>query len=177
MQVSLGPVARTLVLADWIVATIHVASYIVLILALLFNCRISGVPVMLVGTLMNFLAIIANGGRMPVSESALLGAGLQGQVETIKSGAIATHTLVGEGTRLAFFADIYHARAPYLPPSCFSLGDVFMAAGVFIAFYLGMTRPSRRQRKVGLSSTPMRSERKRRGRPADWRGGRHGAKV
>jgi hypothetical protein len=176
MQVALRPAARLLVLADWLVASIYVASYIALIMALLFNFHISGVPVMLAGTLMNFLAIIANGGRMPVSESALLGAGLEDQVERLRSGALATHTLVEEGTRLTFLADIYHVRAPYLPPGCFSLGDGLMAIGVFAAFYLGMTRLSRQQRRGGLPGALLRSGRRKRGRPADWRGGRRGAR-
>lgn len=138
LQVGVLYLGRYLPGLQWLSPVLHIGAYAVILCALAVNWRLPGAVIILVGTLMNFLVIAANGGRMPVAEKALMGAGLDAQVEVLKAGERATHMLLEQGVRLGFLADVYHMRAPVLPPSCFSIGDVFMAIGVFIVVFQGM---------------------------------------
>jgi hypothetical protein len=69
-----------------------------------------------------------NGGQMPVSQEALIKAGIPEQINSV----IVTHTLIAKDTVLKFLGDIFILPKPYPRPKVFSIGDVFMDVGVFI---------------------------------------------
>jgi hypothetical protein len=113
---------------------IHTCAFLVLTLSLYMNRHLRGMPLAAAGSLLNATVIAANGGRMPVSQSALMTAG---QWETtgaqLSLGKIATHTLVGTNTKIGFLGDVMGFRWPWGPGAAFSLGDVVLIAGVFLA--------------------------------------------
>jgi hypothetical protein len=61
---------------DWVPATMHLLSYVAAALFVLANARVPGIPLIGVGGALNFVAIAANGGVMPIRPEALTAAGL-----------------------------------------------------------------------------------------------------
>ncbi len=82
----------------------------------------------MLGTFLNFIVIMLNGGQMPVSQEALIKAGIPEQI----NDEIITHTIIAKDTVLKFLGDIFILPKPYPRPKVFSAGDVFLAVGVFI---------------------------------------------
>ena len=69
---------------------------------------------------------------MPVSGDTMAGIGLMDNMIAIRDGKIITHTLMNDNTALKFLGDIFVLPKPYPRPKIFSIGDVFMALGIFI---------------------------------------------
>jgi hypothetical protein len=98
------------------------------------NRRLPGMPILLVGLILNLLVISTNGGWMPISpqtashlsggsDALQLAAGARfGQKDIVKPP---------EDTRLELLADRF-LLPDWIPyPTAFSLGDVFVAVGAF----------------------------------------------
>jgi Family of unknown function (DUF5317) len=105
---------------------VHVASYLLLGAFAWLNRRIPGVPVIVLGGLLNLVAIVANGGVMPADpDLALHAAGGEGFVN---SGAV-------EDPRLLFLGDIL-ATPDWLPLyNVYSVGDVVIVLGVLVLLH------------------------------------------
>ncbi len=69
---------------------------------------------------------------MPVSADAMLSAGMAGNLDIIRAGKFITHTVATGGTKLAFLGDVMYLPKPYPRPKVFSIGDIFLAVGIFI---------------------------------------------
>ncbi|MHB0885339.1 MAG: DUF5317 domain-containing protein [Bacillota bacterium] len=123
-------------------ALIHVAVYVILGYALWANRTTPGMPVVAVGSGLNFLVIAANGMRMPVSVDILRWAGMPDQVASLEAGRALTHAVLGPGTRLWFLSDVLAIPRPFFRPSALSLGDLLMLVGVFLIIQAAMLRPS-----------------------------------
>ena len=111
---------------------VHLLSYMLLFVGIYFNRSSLGFKVVFVGILLNFIVIMANGGQMPVDGNAMVNIGLVDNMMAIKEGHIVTHTLMDTGTVLRYLGDIFVLQKPYPRPKIFSIGDVFMALGVFL---------------------------------------------
>lgn len=111
---------------------IHFLSYCLLFVGIYFNISKLSFKLVMLGTLLNFIVIILNGGQMPVSQDAMVRAGLSGDINAMLNGEVITHTFIAKDTVLRFLGDIFILPKPYPRPKVFSLGDVFMAIGVFI---------------------------------------------
>lgn len=111
---------------------LYALAFVALLYASWLNRRLSGIAFLGAGVLANFLVIMANGGRMPVSEWALVFSG-QGQfLPTLRAGAEITHILVDSQTRLWFLGDVL-ALPAWLPMTkAFSAGDVLVMIGFFM---------------------------------------------
>jgi hypothetical protein len=112
--------------------SIHLISYCLLFVGTYFNANRLSFKIVMVGIFLNFLVIMLNGGQMPVSQDAMIRAGLTGDLDALLSGEIITHTVIGKDTVLKFLGDIFILAKPYPKPKVFSLGDVFLAIGVFV---------------------------------------------
>lgn len=112
--------------------SIHLISYSLLFIGIYFNASRLSFKLVMVGTFLNFIVIMLNGGQMPVSQDAMIKAGLTGDLDALINGEIITHTLIVKDTVLKFLGDIFILPKPYPRPKVFSAGDVFMAVGVFI---------------------------------------------
>jgi hypothetical protein len=131
---------------DWIVrnsSILYMLSYVFLFFGLYANRHIKAGCLLVVGIMLNFVVIILNGGRMPISIPAAHAAGLSEFVDYISSGIYPTHTLISETTKLWFLGDIIPLPPSYIRPRVFSIGDAVMGVGVFMlvkAYMLDCTR-------------------------------------
>lgn len=106
-------------------------SYTMMIVASLINFRKVYMRLFLIGIILNFIVIMANGGKMPVYFSPRLNIE-ETVIEEREYDII--HTGVDENTKLVFLADIITIPKPYPLPKILSIGDVFIMAGVFMFF-------------------------------------------
>lgn len=122
-----------------------VLSYILLLWALSRNLHLWSMRILALGTVLNFAAIVANGGLMPVSPEARLQAGMTalGQSGFGKVLPEGTGVLLPiDETNLWFLSDIIPVS---LVGGVFSAGDVLIGVGLLV-FVLETTggRDSRR---------------------------------
>jgi MFS family permease len=109
---------------------LHLASYGLLILFAVVNVRVFSLIPLLLGMLMNALAIAANGGRMPVSADAWEAAGLG-------DGSGLTNVRLG-ADRLGFLGDVFALPSAFPLANVFSVGDLFIGFGA-IALIVGVS--------------------------------------
>jgi len=112
---------------------IYVLSTGVVLAALVANWRTTGVLVVAAGAFSNMAAIVANGGYMPASASALAALGRHLGTEYSNSAALAN-------PNLALFTDIF-ALPRWVPAAnIFSVGDVLIGVGVVVVIAAAMRR-------------------------------------
>lgn len=117
-----------------------VVSYLMLIYGCWCNRHIPGIKLFILGTLLNFLVIIANGGRMPVSLDALEWAGLSSYIPVVVEG-VTKHQPLTESTLLPYLADVIPLRPPFVFSSMVvSFGDIAVTLGVSWFIYKGMVK-------------------------------------
>lgn len=110
----------------------QIASYALLLAFVLANRRIRGFGVLALGLASNAVAIVANGGLMPVERGALVASGWS--LDRYAHGVYHNTVLAGRGTHLAFLGDVF--ALPRLPlAAAMSIGDVILIVGVFIVVY------------------------------------------
>ncbi|MTI49742.1 DUF5317 domain-containing protein [Sporosalibacterium faouarense] len=122
---------------------IHTISYLLIFIGLIFNFNKKSMIFVFIGTLLNYIVIISNGGQMPVSGSGLSYLGLKDTLNALKNHAIITHTLVNENTRLFFLGDVIPTPKFYPFSKMISIGDIFLGIGVFILIQNGMLKKAR----------------------------------
>jgi MFS family permease len=107
--------------------SLHLATYGLLVVFALFNLRVRALVPVLLGMALNAAAIAANGGRMPISDSAAEAAGLSN---------VAGSNVDHGADRLHFLGDVF--ALPYQLPyaNIFSVGDLLIGFGMvaFIVF-------------------------------------------
>lgn len=111
---------------------IHIFIYSILIVGLFMNFHDKGLRITLLGSILNFLPLIMNNGRMPVSLKALKYSNLYPQISLLEEGRIVTHSLANKTTKLFLLGDIIPIPKPYLLPKIISIGDILIALGLFI---------------------------------------------
>jgi hypothetical protein len=108
---------------------LHLGSYALALLFLGANRRIGGMAIVAIGTLLNLLAIAANGGVMPASARALRAAGELASNDEFRNSAAVHHP------RLLFLGDVFAVPNGWPLHNVFSIGDVFIAIGVAIVVH------------------------------------------
>jgi len=103
-------------------------SYPALIAGCLMNFRTPGVALMLLGVVLNFVAILANGGLMPVAVDHIGLSPVEGFVPGTKSVV-----LYAADIRLPLLTDRFSLPLSALQGKVFSLGDALIAAGLLVA--------------------------------------------
>ncbi len=113
-----------------VASVLWVASYGLLLIAAVLNRRLTGVPIVAVGMLLNLAAILANRGTMPVRIEAMHDAG-RVAVTQANSTALTDPALPWLVDRWA---------APHWIPlaNVFSIGDVLIAVGAVVIVLAGM---------------------------------------
>jgi uncharacterized protein DUF5317 len=115
---------------------IYVGSTALVVIVVLANLRLPGLPIVLAGAVANLAAIIANGGSMPASASALAATG-----QTIDGP---TNSVLVAHPALEPLTDVF-ALPSWLPLSnVFSVGDVIIGVGVAVAIAAAMRGSSAR---------------------------------
>ncbi|ABR49819.1 conserved hypothetical protein [Alkaliphilus metalliredigens QYMF] len=111
---------------------VQLTVYILLFWGLAANIGQRGFSLIGVGVLLNFIVIMANGGRMPVDISGIQHMISQESIDILQNAKSLTHIAANETTRIWILGDIIHLRRPYPMPKSLSIGDVFMMIGIFI---------------------------------------------
>jgi hypothetical protein len=105
---------------------IHISTYALLGLFLWTNRRLPGVPIMAIGTLMNGLAVVLNGGVMPAAAAAQRLAGL-------KLGGGFHNSVHLAHPVLLWLGDIIPWPGPL--PNVLSIGDCLIYAGTVVLLH------------------------------------------
>jgi hypothetical protein len=114
---------------------LYVVSMLLLVVWVARNWRIPGMALMAAGLLLNTIAIIANGGYMPVSPESAAYAGKIANYATsglpVANNSIAT----GANVRLWLLTDIIAVPKAVPLANVFSIGDVLLLTGVCVLCY------------------------------------------
>jgi Family of unknown function (DUF5317) len=108
---------------------LHLASYALLLVFLLYNRSLPGLWIVGMGTLMNFVAIASNGGVMPATAGALAKAGIVIDPHQFANSARLTDP------NYAFLGDVFAIPAGYPFANVFSPGDVCILLGALLALH------------------------------------------
>jgi Family of unknown function (DUF5317) len=108
-------------------------SYALLIAMLVWNARLGGMPFVIAGLFSNLVAILANGGLMPVRASALAAAHRTYSEHNNSIQLVRPH--------LGALVDRW-AVPSWIPlGNVYSIGDVLIAVGIFLAIVAAMRAP------------------------------------
>ena len=111
------------------------SSYVLLLAFVVLNRRRVGFLVIGVGMLLNFLAIVTNGGLMPISPASMEKGGLGEELAELGPGDAvpdSKNVLLEESdTNLQWLSDRFTWGSPG-PFSVFSIGDAIIGAGLII---------------------------------------------
>jgi hypothetical protein len=113
---------------------IWLCSYGLLVAMLLLNARLQGLPLIAAGLVSNVVAIVANGGLMPVRGAAMRAAGTDYEVHNNSVQLAAPH--------LGALVDRW-AAPPWVPlANVYSVGDVLIGLGLVVAIVVAMRGPA-----------------------------------
>jgi MFS family permease len=112
----------------------HLASYLLLLLFALRNCRLPGFALAGLGLASNAVAIFLNGGRMPVSAAAWSDSALARRHAFIH-GASNNVAAATRHSHLAFLGDVFAVPHGLPFANTFSIGDVLLVLGATLFVY------------------------------------------
>lgn len=132
---------------------LYMIVYVVGLFFLFLNRSKTGFTMIIIGVFLNFLVMIVNGGRMPVSPEA---ASIlePGYLDILKNALYAKHTLLTESTKLGFLGDIIPLTDPYPRTQIISIGDVIMNVGIFL-FIQNLMLSHKKQNQRDEASIPL----------------------
>lgn len=127
---------------------VHGLSYMLLFAGIYFNKSSLGFKIIFLGIFLNFLVIMTNNGQMPVLGESMVKIGLLDDMISIREGHLITHTLINSNTVFKYLGDVMVLPKPYPKPKIFSIGDVFMAVGVFMYIQEIMIKKFKNEKNV-----------------------------
>ncbi len=140
--VAMGYVGRGLSFTAAHRPAIIIVTYVVVLVGLVRNWRVPGMPVVALGFALNFLAIVANGGQMPVTRDIIDDSGQHWLIADIQDGQPVWLSkdilLPKEHTRLWALSDIFITPPPVRRAA--SLGDFVTYAGMALVIVMAMRR-------------------------------------
>jgi hypothetical protein len=107
---------------------LHIVSYAMVAVFLVANRRITGMAIVAAGTALNLAAIIANGGVMPASKSAMKTAGITPSHDFMNSTAVAHPKLQPLG-------DVLAVPKGWPLHNVYSVGDIIIVIGAVVAVH------------------------------------------
>jgi hypothetical protein len=110
--------------------TLHIGSYVLLGAFAWSNRRIAGVPIIAVGGLSNFAAIVANGGVMPADRDAIASLAHKTAKGDFANSQVLAHP------KLQFLGDVFATPASWPVHNVFSIGDLVLFAGVAVLVHV-----------------------------------------
>jgi uncharacterized protein DUF5317 len=124
--------------AAWLHQGVHLATYAVAAVFAYLNRRVPGLTLAAAGGLANVAAIVANGGVMPASPSALRTAGFAQSADHFKNSTAV------DDAHLQVLGDIFAIPASWPVHNVFSIGDVLLVLGVLVGLHvICASRPAR----------------------------------
>ena len=140
---ALQVVALEVPMPHTLAASLHVLTYAVAFGFLWLNRRVAGVLIVAAGATTNGVVIALNGGTLPASAAAVKAAGLDGDLAFANSGVV-------EHPVLPWLGDAFAWPAPMPLANTFSVGDVLIVVGVFVAAWVGSRRLGSARSRPGL---------------------------
>ena len=123
-------------------AILYIDALALLLLAVILNSQLPGIKLLGVGLALNLLAISSHGGWMPVRLEAVRQAGLAPIAAVLETTGHYRHLIpLGGGSALWFLTDILPVPGPGPQANVYSVGDLLVAAGVFLFVQKTMTQP------------------------------------
>jgi hypothetical protein len=119
---------------DWMAATVIVTSQLTLLVFAWLNRHLAGMLILSIGLILNTVAMIANGGFMPINPDTAERIVGKERISTFELGSRIGYKdilLHQNETRLEVLADRFLPPARFSYQVAFSLGDVFIALGAF----------------------------------------------
>jgi hypothetical protein len=140
----------------WLFGTLAIVEKLALIVVAVTNLRLPGFKLILIGLVINLVALSANQGMMPADPAALTVAFGSEYVEKTRTDLHVRSSIMDASTELGFLCDIIAARRPFVfAPAVYSVGDLVMTAGIFIAIIAIMRTPLPGERKrVSVETAP-----------------------
>jgi Family of unknown function (DUF5317) len=126
-------------------AAVHVFSYVLDAYFVFANRRLTGFPLVALGAALNVLAIVANGGVMPASASALRISGIASRPGFDNSAALAH-------AHLGFLGDVIPVPGPWPIGNVLSVGDLVIFLGALVVLHVGCASRLSRLRPRRLSA-------------------------
>ncbi len=114
-------------------------SFVLLAVFAVANIRTTGVPLILIGIVLNFTVIAVNRG-MPVSRAAIVNSGQASTMDELVNDGGAKHHLASSEDELRFLGDVIALRPL---EQAISVGDIFTYGGVMVLIAAGMGRRRR----------------------------------
>ena len=111
---------------------LHILSYLFMLVCVILNLSKNYMKAFLIGILLNFIVIFANGGKMPVSLNGIKGINDNIGIELPISDFNIKHQGVTVDTKFVYLSDIILIAEPYPLPKILSVGDIFIMIGLFI---------------------------------------------
>jgi hypothetical protein len=140
---------------------LFIVSYIVLGVAVSQNLHLRGLRLIFLGLLLNFAAIVANGGFMPVSPEALNRAGFGEKLAAVQPGTPLPGSkdilLAREDTRLWFISDVVALPPPI--SKVISPGDILIGIGLLAFFIVPLKQGGKRLHAILLTASKAKSSR------------------
>lgn len=113
--------------------SLHWLIYFAILAVTLINFNKTFMKLLFIGTLLNFIAIVANDFRMPVLVTEII-PNAEAKRIYLQTGQDLVHSLLTDKTRFKILCDIINIPPPYPFPKTLSIGDVFLLLGVFVAW-------------------------------------------
>lgn len=111
-------------------ATLHVLTYVAAAAFLWANRHVPGVWIVTAGALSNGIVIALNGGTLPANAAAVEAAGLDPDMEFANSAVL-------DNPVLPWLGDVFALADPLPLSNTFSVGDILIVAGVWVAAWSG----------------------------------------
>jgi len=130
-------------------APLHILSYVLLAVWIAVNIRVTPIVLLSIGAICNFSALIANGGFMPASITALQRAGFHDLAERVlQEGVHANLICMSSSTRLNFLGDILYLPEWIPFSAAFSIGDLLIMLALIWLIVKGMRIDGKRASKA-----------------------------
>ncbi|MDR7857601.1 DUF5317 domain-containing protein [Tissierella sp.] len=118
---------------------IHLFTYLLMIIGVILNIKKNFMKFILIGMVLNFIVIFANGGKMPVSFKGAKGYEHYTEEMPDKPFDI-KHSIISEDTKFVYLADVILLPRPYPLARIISLGDILLMIGVYLFFQESMVK-------------------------------------
>ncbi len=121
-------------------------SHLLLLVFIWQNCRLAGIRIVGLGVICNLIAIVANGGFMPITPPTLVQINPSTTLERWPMGLHYGHSkdliLARSDVRLWALSDILVVPPPFPWPTAFSVGDLLIAVGIVVLLACPPTAPA-----------------------------------
>lgn len=104
--------------------------YFLTIVVLSLNNHLNHMRVIQSGYVLNFLPMVFNEGKMPVSGEAMAKLGKLTEIEFLKNNLYLGHSLMEESTRFKSLSDVI--AVPFPIPKVISAGDIVLSIGIIM---------------------------------------------